>query len=52
LEELLALRDPEAFPILLAHHPDAFRRRRGRAIASDLSGHSYGGQLMLNAETG
>jgi hypothetical protein len=24
LEELLALRDPEAFPILLAHHPHAF----------------------------
>jgi predicted MPP superfamily phosphohydrolase len=50
-EELLALRDPEAFLILLAHHPDAFDGAAA-AIASDLSGHSYGGQLMLNAETG
>lgn len=51
-EELLALRDPEAFPILLAHHPHAFDPAAAAQLPLTLSGHTHGGQLMLNAETG
>ena len=51
-EELLALRDPEAFPILLAHHPHAFDPAAAMQLPLTLSGHTHGGQLMLNAETG
>jgi predicted MPP superfamily phosphohydrolase len=51
-EELRALRDPEAFPILLAHHPHAFDPAAAAQIPLTLSGHTHGGQLMLNAETG
>ena len=51
-DELIALRDPEAFPILLAHHPHAFDPAAAAQIPLTLSGHTHGGQLMLNAETG
>ena len=51
-EELLALRDPEAFPILLAHHPHAFDPAAAARLPLTLSGHTHGGQLMLNAEMG
>lgn len=51
-EELIALRDREAFPILLAHHPHAFDPAAAAKIPLTLSGHTHGGQLMLNAETG
>jgi predicted MPP superfamily phosphohydrolase len=50
--ELIALRDPEAFPILLAHHPHAFDPAAAAQIPLTLSGHTHGGQLMLNAEMG
>jgi predicted MPP superfamily phosphohydrolase len=51
-EELLPLRDPEAFPILLAHHPHAFEPAAAAQLPLTLSGHTHGGQLMLNAEMG
>jgi len=51
-EELIALRDPEAFPILLAHHPHAFDAAAVAQVPLTLSGHTHGGQLMLNEETG
>jgi predicted MPP superfamily phosphohydrolase len=51
-EELVALRDREAFPILLAHHPHAFDPAVAAQLPLILSGHTHGGQLMLNAETG
>ena len=51
-EELLALRNPEAFPILLAHHPHAFDPAAAAELPLTLAGHTHGGQLMLNAETG
>ncbi|HVF70611.1 MAG TPA: metallophosphoesterase [Chthoniobacterales bacterium] len=51
-EELIALRDPEAFPILLAHHPHAFDPAAAAGVPLTLAGHTHGGQLMLNAETG
>lgn len=50
--ELLPLRDPHAFPILMAHHPHAFDPAAAAGIPLTLSGHTHGGQLMLNAETG
>ena len=50
--ELLTLRDPAAFPILLAHHPHAFDPAAAAQIPLTLAGHTHGGQLMLNAETG
>jgi predicted MPP superfamily phosphohydrolase len=50
--ELLPLRDPEAFPILLAHHPHAFDPAAAAQFPLTLSGHTHGGQLMLNAEMG
>jgi predicted MPP superfamily phosphohydrolase len=52
LAELLPLRDPEAFPILLAHHPHAFDPAAAAQLPLTLSGHTHGGQLMLNAEMG
>ena len=51
-EELIALRDPEAFPILLAHHPHAFDPAASAQLPLTLSGHTHGGQLMLNEGTG
>ncbi|MGL4399781.1 MAG: metallophosphoesterase [Luteolibacter sp.] len=46
------LRDPAAFPILLAHHPHAFDRAAERGISLTLAGHTHGGQLMLNRHVG
>jgi len=43
------LRDGE-FPILLAHHPHVFDHAAG--IPLTLSGHTHGGQLMLNNQIG
>jgi predicted MPP superfamily phosphohydrolase len=45
-----ALRDPAAFPILLAHHPHMFDEAEGFPVT--LSGHTHGGQLMLNERLG
>jgi predicted MPP superfamily phosphohydrolase len=50
--ELMPLRDPESFPILLAHHPHAFDPAAAARLPLTLSGHTHGGQLMLNAEMG
>lgn len=50
--ELLAVRNPEAFPILLAHHPHAFDAAAEAGIPLTLAGHTHGGQLMLNDGSG
>ena len=52
LAELLVGRNAEAFPILLAHHPHAFDPAAEAGIPLTLAGHTHGGQLMLNEETG
>lgn len=52
VDELLAARNPAAFPILLAHHPHAFDPAAAAGLPLTLAGHTHGGQLMLNAETG
>src|SRR5579864_4998980 len=50
MEELLQQRNPDAFPILLAHHPHAFDYAEN--IPLTLSGHTHGGQMMLTREIG
>ena len=47
---LLARRDPSAWPLLLAHHPHAWDFVG--EIPLTLSGHTHGGQLMLNDRVG
>ena len=42
----------EAFPILLAHHPHAFDAAARAGIPLVLSGHTHGGQIMLNERLG
>ena len=51
-DQLMARRNPEAFPILLAHHPHAFDEAVEDRLPLTLAGHTHGGQLMLNEETG
>ncbi len=43
---------PGAFPILLAHHPHAFDAAAAVGIPLTVSGHTHGGQLMLNDAAG
>ncbi len=52
LEQLLSLRDPNAFPVLLAHHPHAFDAAAAAGIPLTLSGHTHGGQLMASDDVG
>ena len=49
---LLQQRRPDAFPILLAHHPHAFDAAAEAQMPLTLSGHTHGGQLMLNEQLG
>lgn len=41
-----------AFPILLAHHPHAFDAAAAAGFPLILSGHTHGGQIMLNERLG
>src|SRR5579883_631880 len=43
---------PDAFPILLAHHPHAFDAAAAARIPLTVSGHTHGGQLMLGDAVG
>lgn len=52
MDELLKLRNPRAFPIVLAHHPHAFDFAAAAGIPLTLAGHTHGGQLMLTDEAG
>lgn len=45
-------RQPDAFPILLAHHPHAFDAARAAGLPLTLTGHTHGGQLMLDKNIG
>jgi uncharacterized protein len=49
---LLQQRRPDVFPILLAHHPHAFDAATEAGMPLTLSGHTHGGQLMLNEQLG
>ncbi len=48
--ELLAQRQTDAFPILLAHHPHAFDYAKD--VPLTLAGHTHGGQLMVTKNFG
>jgi predicted MPP superfamily phosphohydrolase len=52
VRQLVKQRQAGAFPILLAHHPHAFDAAAEASIPLILSGHTHGGQLMLNEQVG
>jgi predicted MPP superfamily phosphohydrolase len=52
VRKLLEQRDKDAFPILMAHHPHAFDAAADVGLPLTLSGHTHGGQLMLNEQLG
>src|SRR5437868_5267151 len=52
VRKLLEQRDRDAFPIFLAHHPHAFDAAADANMPLTLSGHTHGGQLMLNEQLG
>jgi uncharacterized protein len=52
VRKLMEQRDSSAFPILLAHHPHAFDAAAEAELPLTLSGHTHGGQLMLNEQLG
>ncbi|MEM6393341.1 MAG: metallophosphoesterase [Planctomycetota bacterium] len=49
---LLEQRDPDAFPILLDHHPHAFDAAAEADLPLTLAGHTHGGQLHLTHDFG
>src|SRR5437763_841895 len=52
VRKLLEQRVADTFPILLAHHPHAFDAAAEAELPLTLSGHTHGGQLMLNEQLG
>ncbi len=52
VEAMALLRDPSAFPILLAHHPHVFDWAAKLGFPLTLAGHTHGGQFMLNQDIG
>jgi uncharacterized protein len=49
---LIKQRQPEAFPIFLAHHPHSFDAAVNVGLPLTLTGHTHGGQLMLGSDLG
>lgn len=52
VRRVAALRQPGAFPILLAHHPHCFDAAAAAGLPLVLSGHTHGGQIMLTPSIG
>jgi predicted MPP superfamily phosphohydrolase len=52
VRRVAAMREPAAFPILLAHHPHAFDAAATAGFPLVLSGHTHGGQIMLTHNIG
>jgi predicted MPP superfamily phosphohydrolase len=52
VRELVKQRQPGAFPIFLAHHPHAFDAAIENGLPLTLTGHTHGGQLMLDKNLG
>lgn len=50
VQRLLAQRQPDAFAMMLAHHPHAFDYADGVPLM--FAGHTHGGQLMITGELG
>jgi predicted MPP superfamily phosphohydrolase len=49
---LIKQRQPDAFPIFLAHHPHSFDAAIREGLPLTLTGHTHGGQLMLGKDVG
>jgi len=49
---LMKQRQPDAFPILLAHHPHAFDAAVEADLPLTLAGHTHGGQWTLDSHRG
>ncbi len=52
VQSIAQLRDPAAFPILMAHHPHAFDEAAKARLPLTLSGHTHGGQIMVTPNFG
>lgn len=52
VNKVLAFRDPDAFTILLAHHPHSFDRAAETGVPLTLLGHTHGGQIRLFGDIG
>jgi uncharacterized protein len=52
VREMMKQRQPDAFPIFLVHHPHAFDAAVEAGLPLTLSGHTHGGQLMLDNQLG
>jgi len=52
MRPLLRQRQPDAFPILLTHHPHAFDAAVAADLPLTLAGHTHGGQWMLGGRRG
>ncbi len=52
IQKMMQRRQPDAFPILLSHHPHAFDPAAEAKIPLTLSGHTHGGQLMFDSQHG
>ncbi|HEU0039273.1 MAG TPA: hypothetical protein VFR76_08365, partial [Verrucomicrobiae bacterium] len=52
VRELMKQRQPDAFPILLAHHPHAFDAAVAADLPLTLAGHTHGGQMMFDRQHG
>ena len=52
VRQVLRHRQPDAFPILLSHHPHAFDAATKANLPLTLAGHTHGGQLMLDPRHG
>jgi uncharacterized protein len=52
MHELMKHRQPDAFPILLAHHPHAFDAAVNADLPLTLAGHTHGGYAMLDSQHG
>jgi len=52
MHRLMKQRQPDAFPILLAHHPHAFDAAVKADLPLTLAGHTHGGYAMLDSQHG
>ncbi len=52
MHRLMKHRQPDAFPILLAHHPHAFDAAIKADLPLTLAGHTHGGYAMLDSQHG
>lgn len=52
MRELMKQRQPDAFPVFLAHHPHAFDAAIAADLPLTLTGHTHGGELMLDNQIG